>query len=108
MKAPAPLEKNVVNTNLNREFFSKLSDNVVPLFARRIVKLQSKAQTSVLGLGVDFVFPLSQHQEQEQEQEQLPPPKFIRRGCTRSLQIDYKLLMGFLLSLRGLGSEGQD
>ena len=65
MKAPAPLEKNVVNTNLNREFFSKLSDNVVALFAQRIVKLQSKAQTSVLGLGVDFVFPLSQ-QEQEQ------------------------------------------
>ena len=58
MKAPAPSEKNVVvNTNLNGEFFSKLSDNVVPLFARRIVKLQSKAKTSVLGLGVDFVFP---------------------------------------------------
>ena len=37
------------------------------------VKLQSKVQTSVLGLGVDFVFPLSQ-QQQEEEQEQ-PPPK---------------------------------
>ena len=32
---------------------------------------KSKVQTSVLGLGVDFVFPLSQQQEQEQQ----PPPK---------------------------------
>ena len=70
MKAPAPSEKNVVvNTNLNGEFFSKLSDNVVPLFARRIVKLQSKAKVSVLGLGVDFVFPLSQQKQQEQQEE---------------------------------------
>ena len=38
---------------------------------------KSKVQTSVLGLGVDFVLPLSQEQEQqEQEQEQEePPPK---------------------------------
>ena len=35
-----------------------------------IVKLQSQVQ----GLGVDFVFPLSQEQE---EQEQGPPPKYI-------------------------------
>ena len=34
-----------------------------------VVKLQSKVQTSVLGLGVDFVLPLSQ-QEQEQEEQQ--------------------------------------
>ena len=53
-----------------------------------------KVQTSVLGLGVDFVFPLSQQQqEQEQEQEQQqeqqqPPPKSIRRGCTKSLKFD--------------------
>ena len=33
---------------------------------------KSKVQTSVLGLGVDFVFPLSQQQE---EQEEDPPPK---------------------------------
>jgi len=36
-----------------------------------IVKLQSKVQTSVLGLGVDFVLPLSQ-QEQEQEEQEEP------------------------------------
>ena len=28
------------------------------------IKLQSKVQTSVLGLGVDFVLPLSQEQEE--------------------------------------------
>ena len=38
---------------------------------------KSKVHTSVLGLGVDFVFPLSQQQEQEEE----PPPKSIRMGC---------------------------
>ena len=64
------------------------------LFAKRYcpkilvnVKRQSKVQTLVLGLGVEFVFPLSQQQEQQQEQEQ-PPPKSIRRGCTRSLKFD--------------------
>ena len=35
-----------------------------------IVKLQSKVQTSVLGLGVDFVLPMSQQQEQEQQPHQ--------------------------------------
>ena len=43
-----------------------------------IVKLQSQVQTSVLGLEVDFVLPLSQ---QQQEQEEEPPPKSMRRGC---------------------------
>ena len=50
---------------------------------------KSKVQTSVLGLGVDFVFPLSQQQkeqeQQQEEQEEEPPPKSIRRGCARSL-----------------------
>ena len=32
-----------------------------------VVKLQSKVQTSVLGLGVDFLSPLSQQQEQQEE-----------------------------------------
>ena len=39
----------------------------------QIVKLQSQVQTSVLGLGVDFVLPLAQqqdHQEQEEEPQQ--------------------------------------
>ena len=41
------------------------------------VKLQSKVQTSVLGLGVDFVLPLSQQQEEEQEGgEDEPLPAF--------------------------------
>ena len=35
-----------------------------------IVKLQSKVQTSVLGLGVDFVLPLSQQEEQEEQEEE--------------------------------------
>ena len=34
------------------------------------VKLQSKVQASVLGLGVDFVFPLSQEQQEQQQEEQ--------------------------------------
>ena len=56
---------------------------------------KSKVQTSVLGLGVDFVFPLSQvqqqqqqQQQQEQEQQEEPPPKSIKRGCTRGLKFD--------------------
>ena len=39
-----------------------------------IVKLQSKVQASVLGLGVDFVFPLSQEQEEQQEEQQQEQP----------------------------------
>ena len=53
-----------------------------------VVKLQSKVQTSVLGLGVDFVFPLSQQKQQQEQQQEQPPPKYIRRGCTRSLKFD--------------------
>ena len=47
----------------------------------RIVKLQSKVQS--LGLGVDFVFPLS-----EQEQQQEPSPKYTRMKHPRSLKFD--------------------
>ena len=47
-----------------------------------VVNLQSQVHTSVLGLGVDFVLPLSQ-----QELEQEPPPKSIRRGCIRRLTL---------------------
>ena len=54
-----------------------------------IVKLQSKVQASVLGLGVDFVFPLSQEQQEEQQQQQeQPPPKYSRRKHPRSLKFD--------------------
>ena len=53
-----------------------------------IVKLQSKVQASALGLGVDFVSPLSQEQEQQQEQEQEPPPKYTRMKHPRSLRFD--------------------
>ena len=35
-----------------------------------IVKLQSKVQASVLGLGVDFVFPLSQEEEEQEQPHQ--------------------------------------
>ena len=38
-----------------------------------LVKHQSKVQTSVSGLGVDFVFPLSQ--EEQEQQEEVPTPK---------------------------------
>ena len=34
-----------------------------------IVKLQSQVQNLVLGLGVDFVLPLSQQEEQKQEED---------------------------------------
>ena len=40
---------------------------------------KSKVQTSVLGLGVDFLLPLSQEQEQEQE-EQEPLTKIYQKG----------------------------
>ena len=51
---------------------------VLLYFTLFIVKIQSKVQISVLGLGVDFVLPLSQEQEQqEQEQEQEQPPTKI-------------------------------
>ena len=42
-----------------------------------IVNIQSKVQTSVLGLGVDFVFPLSQQKQQQEQQQEEPPPKSI-------------------------------
>ena len=53
-----------------------------------IVKLQSKVQS--LGLGVDFVFPLSQEQQEEQEEQQQeqPPPKNSRRKHPKSLKFD--------------------
>ena len=40
-----------------------ISVETYPIF----VKLQSTVQTSVLGLGVEFVFPLLQQEQQEQE-----------------------------------------
>ena len=45
-----------------------------------IVKLQSEVQTSVLGLGVDFVLPLSQQEQQEQEQQEEEPHQNIPEG----------------------------
>ena len=45
-----------------------------------IVKLQSKVQTSVLGLGVDFILPLSQQQQQEEQQEEQEPHQNIPEG----------------------------
>ena len=53
-----------------------------PGFAIIIVKLQSKVQS--LGLGVDFVFPLSEQQEEQEE----PPPKYTRMKHPRSLKFD--------------------
>ena len=69
-----------------------------------IVKLQSKVQTLVLRLGVDFVFPLSQQQQQqEEEEEEQPPPKSIITGCTGSLKFDTQTTHGLLAEFRGLG-----
>ena len=42
------------------------------------VKLHSKVQISVLGLGVDFVLPLSQQQQEEQQQQ--PLTKIYQKG----------------------------
>ena len=42
-----------------------------------VVKLQSNVQTSVFGLGVDFVLPLSQEEEEQEEQEEQEPPTKI-------------------------------
>ena len=39
---------------------------------KTIVKLQFKVQTSVLGIGVDFVLPLSQQQQKEQPHQNIP------------------------------------
>ena len=39
------------------------------------VKLQSKVQASALGLGVDFVFALSQQEQQEQQDHHSPKYK---------------------------------
>ena len=76
---------------------------VLLYFTLFIVKIQSKVQISVLGLGVDFVLPLSQEQEQQEQQEQQeePPPKSIIRGVLEVVNLTYTLLMGFCLSLRG-------
>ena len=64
------------------------------ILKRVFVKLQSKVQTSVLGLGVDFVSPLLQQQEEQQEQE--PSPKSSRRRCTRILKFDTLTTQGLL------------
>ena len=51
---------------------------------------KSKVQTSVLGLGVDFLFPLSQ--EQEQQQQEQPPTKYL--SCYQP-DFDQTLNIGF-------------
>ena len=58
-----------------------------------IVKLQSKVQTSVLGLGVDFVLPLSQQEEQQEEQE----CKTFHRGAFFQLLSLSVTMCGYLL-----------
>ena len=72
-------------------------------FLKHIVKLQSKVQTSVCGIGVDFVLPLAQQEEQQQQEEQESSPKSIRRGCTRILKFDTKTTHGLLDLFRELG-----
>ena len=59
---------------------------------------KSKVQTSVLGLGVDFVSPLSQQQQQEQEQ---PHQNLSEGGALEVCNLTHKLLRGFWLSLGG-------
>ena len=54
-----------------------------------------------MGLGVDFVFTLSQQEQQEE-----PSPKSIRRVCTRSLKLDIYALNGLLAVFRGFGVQG--
>ena len=59
-----------------------------------IVKLQSQVQTSVLGIGVDFVLPLSQQQQEqhEQQEQEEPPPKLEFVTKDRVLYL-YKVYM---------------
>ena len=66
-------------------YFQYISFMLLNIDSFNIVILQSQVQTSVLGLGVDFVLHLSQQQEEEQEdeeeeQQQASLPKSIRRG----------------------------
>ena len=55
-----------------------LSEYLPAIMILSFVKLKSQVQTSVLGLLVDFVLPLSQQeQEQREQQEKEPTPKSI-------------------------------
>ena len=64
--------------------------------ALQIVKLQPKAkvQTSVLGLGVDIVFPLPQQQE-------YPHQNLSEGGVLEGLNFTHRLLIDFWLCLGG-------
>ena len=62
-----------------------LSAVVVSVLKLSLLSNSSPNQTSVLGLGVDFVLPLSQQQEQEQEQEQQEPHQNIPEGKVQNV-----------------------
>ena len=51
---------------------AQLVSSSVALPAQLVVKLQSEVQASALGLGVDFVFPLSQEQQQQEPHQNIP------------------------------------
>ena len=57
-----------------------------------VVKLQSKVQTSVLGLGVDFVLPLSQQQQQQQQQQE-PSPKSYTGSVLKVWNLNWSLTL---------------
>ena len=69
---------------------------------------KSKVQTSVLGLEVDFVFPLSEQEQQEQQQEQQqedqeiePPPKSKLECYTQDQVLFLECFNGLLSEIQG-------
>ena len=66
------------------------------LFYFVFVKLQSQVQTSVLGLGVDFILPLSKEEEQalsqrvEQEEQDHHQTKYFRNGQRKNWSLTLK------------------
>ena len=65
----------------------------IPAYLDSINRCDDFCQTPVkspdfsLGLGVDFVLPLSQQQQQQQQQQQEPPTKIYRKDLKYKCEI---------------------
>ena len=60
----------------------------------KLVKLQSKVKALAFGLGVDFVFPLSQEEEEEEEQ---PHQNIAEESILEVLNLTHRLIPSPLL-----------